>query len=221
MAQTGIKGSKRCLQAYLSDDNKRKELEEKVCEIIRWAVKEIDWLGPKQSDDGWDWKELTGNAFWNAIGVNPKDTREFWPARGPHWDAIARLTLEDGSYRYVLFEAKANVQELKSWMRTKSDDSRKLIKRTLKTYTRSAPSYYYQTRNRIAHKKFINEKIKGMEYVKLCYLIFENDMTHIETSEEEWRTALKQEHQELGLNERQAEELFNEIYLDASWVSND
>lgn len=105
-------------------------------------------------------------------------------------------------------------------MRTKSDDSRKLIKRTLEIYTRSAPSYYYQTRNRIAHKRFIDE-IKGMDYVKLCYLIFKNDMTHIETSEEEWRTALENEHRELVLDEGQAKELFNEIYLDASWVSND
>ena len=220
MAQVGLKGSKRCLQAYLEDDEKRKDLEDKVCAInTEWEVTELVWLGPKKSDSGWDWKELTGNAFWRAIGVNPKETRTFWPARGPHWDAVAKLTLDDNTHRYVFFEAKANVDELKSWMRSKSKNSINIIEKSLNKYVTNATTCYYQTSNRIAHKRFLDE-IRGTDYAVLCYLIFHDDKTHKPTTKSQWGPALKIEHDAFNLDEEQASMLFNEIYLDASWITN-
>ena len=111
------KGSKRCLQVYLSD---KLGVLERAIKDRRSEWKDaltIEWLGPKNNAGIWDWKELSGDAFWKVLGIDPQKTRNFWPARGPHWDAVARLTFPNDSFCHILFEAKANVSELKSYLR--------------------------------------------------------------------------------------------------------
>lgn len=210
----GCKGSKRCLQVYLSERCKSKKLEEEIKE--KWGkTQSIEWLGPKKVGCEWDWKELTGNSFWNALGITPKDTRDFWPARGPHWDAVAKLTFADGSSHFILFEAKANVSELKSYMRAgDSQGQRDLIQRSLEKYSLNVNGYY-QTCNRVAHLNYIREKYPDVN-VSLCYLIFVNDGSHEKTNYDKWNVALKNQDEALKSKVSNPESVFNYIFLEAS-----
>jgi hypothetical protein len=208
----GCKGSKRCLQVYLSE--RREILEEEIRK--KWGkVQSIEWLGPKMVEGEWDWKELAGNSFWKALCIGPQRTRDFWPARGPHWDAVAKLTLTSGSNHYILFEAKANVSELKSYLRAGDKcGQRTKIEQSLRTYSHNVRGYY-QTCNRLAHLNYIRKEFPAVK-VSLCYLLFTNDNSHIPTRREEWLYALGIEHDKFQYSFQDAQALFNYIFLDCS-----
>lgn len=208
----GCKGSKRCLQVYLSE--RREILEEEIRK--KWGkVQSIEWLGPKMVEGEWDWKELAGNSFWKALRIDPQRTRDFWPARGPHWDAVAKLTLTSGSDHYILFEAKANISEFKSYMRAGNNQKqRDTIEQSLKTYSLNVKGYY-QTCNRLAHLNYIRENYQQID-VSLCYLIFLNDGSHVETSYDQWNAALRNHSEVLKSRVDNPEAVFNYIFLKAS-----
>ena len=69
----------------------------------------IEWLSPKADDD---YSEYRDQAFLDFLGIKLAKTslNDFWPKRGPQWDALGRIEHKT----YFLVEAKAHVSEKSS-----------------------------------------------------------------------------------------------------------
>ena len=69
----------------------------------------IEWLSPLESEDCIEYRD---HAFLERLGLRPhrRQIFDFWPARGPVWDGLARSS----AGRSLLIEAKANGPEFDS-----------------------------------------------------------------------------------------------------------
>ena len=69
----------------------------------------VEWLSPKADDD---YSEYRDQAFLDFLGIKLAKTslNDFWPKRGPQWDALGRIEHKT----YFLVEAKAHVSEKSS-----------------------------------------------------------------------------------------------------------
>lgn len=120
----------------------------------------VTWLSPLAEDQ---WAEYRDDAFLERIG-HPElaaALKNFWPARGPQWDGLAR-----SSDVVLLVEAKAHVGELASSCAAESQASRDLITSSLDATKRALGAKadadwmngHYQLANRLAHLSFLRER---------------------------------------------------------------
>jgi hypothetical protein len=128
---------------------------------------------------------------------------EFWPRRGPVWDAVGSTHFENTK---ILVEAKAHIAEAASPGSKASETSLKLIKRSLtearKCYAPRASAdwhlHFYQYANRLAFQ-FLFSKLNSLN-TKLVFLDFINDkQMGGPVSEAEWQGATRLIHAVLGL----------------------
>src|SRR4029078_11196556 len=127
---------------------------------------------------------------------------DFWPARGPVWDAIGRTT--EGVAIFV--EAKAHIPEAASPGTRASPTSLELISRSLEEARRwyapkasaSWTGTFYQYANRLAHHYFLREVNKVPTKLVFVYFTHDPDMTGPE-NESEWHGAIRLLHAALGL----------------------
>lgn len=154
-------------------------------------------------------RELRGLEFLPADHPARFAWRTFWPARGnPHnWDAVARLT-RDGGTEWLLVEAKANLEEIRSSCGADEEKAgRPLIVQTLdRTKGRLGAARdrdwlngYYQYANRLAVLDFLNEQ---GEPARLLLVYFTGDRNGVLTcpaDEAGWRVALAGQDAHLGL----------------------
>ena len=117
------------------------------------ALGPVNWVSPLRNDA---FAEYRDGSFLRRLNLSmlEKDLAEFWPRRGPQWDALGLA-----GDKVVLVEAKARVPEFVSSPSQASDTSLQKIKRSLESvkgelgvgehfdWTQS----YYQYANRIAH----------------------------------------------------------------------
>jgi hypothetical protein len=163
----------------------------------------VDWKSPLGADGFCEYRD---GAVLKCLGIGNLPYRplsEFWPTRGPVWDALATTT----AGRYLLVEAKAHIAEAASpGMAATSESSNTLIRASLaearKYYSPRSNAKWdeslYQYANRLAFQYFFN-KVNGLE-TRLVFLNFCNaaDVNGPE-SEEEWHGATKLIHALLGL----------------------
>lgn len=106
-------GSKRYLQALVNTDKRyiNRLLLKKCPSLGTW--REPIWVSPLFKDN---YREYQDNDFLKYIDQVSlrKKLREFWPAGGPYWDALARVERKNGERGVILAEAKANIPELSS-----------------------------------------------------------------------------------------------------------
>ena len=138
------------------------------------------------------------------VALNTRPLADFWPRRGPQWDALARTS----GGRSVLVEAKANIPEFNS------DPSRAVpaslqkiqaafaeTKAFLKVRSETDWSRcFYQYANRIAHLYFLKE-VNGVDAV-LVFVYFVGDTTRPgvkPVSREGWEAAIALANEHLGL----------------------
>lgn len=130
MAEMGIGYGSEChLLRYLG--RHRAELDKRVREAT--GGQHVEWLDhPFDRSRTWsdgEWKGLDFLEVGNPARVAwPK----VWPQRGnpQNWDAIGRVTV-DGTKEWLLVEAKANVEELRSSCQASEAGGRPLIIETL------------------------------------------------------------------------------------------
>ena len=131
-----------------------------------------------------------------------KPLAEFWPARGPVWDALGFT-----SDRTALFvEAKAHISEAATSGTSASERSRGLIEQSLdeaRRYyspraTASWIDLFYQYGNRLAHHYFLTKANGVQSALVFLYFLNADDMLG-PSSEEEWRGAIRLLHAALGL----------------------
>jgi hypothetical protein len=122
----GTKGSLKWIQKVVNDCPNI--LNKSIFETIGdFESEPIEWLSPKADDD---YAEYRDQAFVDLLGIklNKKRLKDFWPSRGPQWDALGGVK----DKAYFLIEAKAHVSELVSYSQAKSPLSKSLIKKSLK-----------------------------------------------------------------------------------------
>ena len=127
----------------------------------------IEWLDFAFGGKGKTDQEWTGVDFVDSAPGVKSDWLEFWPQTGnvPNWDAVGRLESNSG-VEYLLVEAKAHVEELRSSCGAKKEGGLEKIKDalngTIKANGSTAKvedwlSPYYQYANRLAHLHFLME----------------------------------------------------------------
>jgi hypothetical protein len=166
----------------------------------------VEWRSPLQSDD---FAEYRDGAFLDRLGRGDLTValNDFWPRRGPQWDALGRTDRGD----LLLVEAKAHVPELCSPGTAASESSRARIKDRLDEVAARlgarparAPwsESFYQLANRIAHLSFLREG-RAPAYLVLVNFLNDSEMNG-PTSQEAWEAAYEVAFHVMGLPKRHA-----------------
>ncbi len=183
----------------------------------------IDWKSPRADDD---YAEYGDDAFLQLLGI--KLTRyplkDFWPYRGPQWDALATLN----GTGVLLVEAKANIPEEVSpatgasrTSRAKIDRSLEEVKRYLQVDSRIPWSgKLYQYANRIAHL-YLLRKMNGINaYLVFVYFTGDADVGGPSTNAE-WQAALTVVKGVLGLRDRhRLSPYIADIFIDVAEIGS-
>jgi len=170
-----------------------------------YAASHPKWVSPLASND---YAEFQDEQFLEAIGF-PKLSHklaDFWPRRGPVWDALATVEGKSGSRGVILLEAKSHIKELAGTGCGASGKSLEQIKRSLTTVKHSLNvkrkaewlGEYYQYANRIAHLYFLD--IVGQVPTWMVFLYFVRDVEQSGPSTVvEWTASLDKMQKALGL----------------------
>ena len=162
--------------------------------------RKVDWRSPLRNDA---WAEYRDTAFLTRVGLEhlAEDLEQFWPKRGPQWDALGR----DDSGRVFLVEAKAHGPEMSSACQA-GEMSRKAITAAMDSCKRAfgAPSDsdwlngYYQYANRLAHLHFLRSR--GVDAcLVFLYFVGDRDLGG-PSSEAEWMPFIDAVHAHLGVS---------------------
>ena len=203
------RGSQRWLQDLVNDCPKLLDA------AIRGESQEIStpirWVSPLADDDFAEYRDAE---FLERLGVSLNDVSldEFWPPRGPQWDALGKT---DGG-QVVLLEAKAHVEEMVSARTGASEESRALIRESLKSVKRHVKSRsparwttaFYQYNNRLAHLYLL----RTLNWIPafLVNLHFLNademasDRTVVPKTVDEWKSAITLQERFLGIRPKHA-----------------
>ena len=204
----GKRGSLKWLQIAV---NRRPEL------LHCPKIGDVEWLSPLADDD---YAEYRDGAFLERLRLDhlKNALREFWPARGPQWDALGR-----SGDRVVLVEAKAHLEEFLTPASGASEVSRQKIALALSS-TRTAldandgtdwAQVFYQYANRIAHLHFLRESRVDAHLLMVGFLN-DAEMSGPRTVAE-WRTAYRFAEYALGLPKRHAMSRFiHHVYPDVA-----
>jgi hypothetical protein len=164
----------------------------------------VEWLSPRQRDA---FREYRDSAALRLLGINTLEHRglsEFWPPRGPVWDALGRTSDDQ-----VLFvEAKAHISELASPGSRATPASLKLIVKSLaearhKFAPKATPRWdgiFYQYANRLAHHYLLRYVNRLPAHLLFVYFLNAEDVKG-PSSELEWRGAIRLLHAALGLRD--------------------
>lgn len=175
----------------------------------------VEWRSPR-ADDGY--AEYRDQAFLDRLGItlSKRQLKDFWPTRGPQWDALGRAA----SGEVVLVEAKAHVTELLSQHTKATDASMKTIRRSLLETADSLHASpgtdwsqrFYQYANRLAHAWFLAQANKLRLRLAFVYFVGDADMDG-PANRREWEAALTVLHEALGLRGRMPRYVA-EIFID-------
>jgi hypothetical protein len=182
----------------------------------------VDWLSPRAADG---FREYRDSSALRLSGVDSLPTRplsEFWPARGPVWDAIGRTTRQEP----VFVEAKAHIAELASPPTRSSGRSAIRIRSALEEARRFyAPkaradwsSLFYQYANQLAHHYFLRHVNRVPSHLVFVYFLNANDVRGPST-EHEWCGALALLHTVLGLRPDLRLDGVHEVFVDVRAIA--
>lgn len=210
----GTKGSLKWIQYIVN--SRSKVLNNPINDFLGFHnSRPIEWLSPRADDD---YSEYRDQAFLDLLGIKLSKTKlkDFWPNRGPQWDALGRI--EDKAY--FLVEAKAHVSEIISSSYAKSPKSKSLIEKSLnetRDYLKLKPSLdltkgFYQYSNRLAHL-YLLRKLNGIP-AYLVFVYFINDHTHVLTTRDQWNGALQLMHAILGVHKHSLSKYVIDVFID-------
>jgi hypothetical protein len=208
------KGSQRQIQTYVNE--KRSALNLAVAQVLarhKVSSTEIHWVSPLANEK---YSEYRDSDFLDRVGLAHLGSKlsDFWPRRGPSWDALARI--EDGC---VLIEAKSHVSEIECGGCKASEESCSTIKKAFeltKEWLGASTDHdwmgrYYQCANRYAHLYFLTQMAGIRAFMVNVYFI---DDPNSKTTRAAWDPAIAAVKQGLGLS---SEVPFSEsVFLNAS-----
>lgn len=181
------KGSKFWVQTIINS-SMRVDLESQI------GLGPITWLSPLRGETYKEYK-LNEESMLQRLNLSKADFN-FWPQNQPQWDAIG--VAEDGTI--ILVEAKAHIEELRSSLGAKSNESLQRITTAMKEVFEimnhlgngqfdSWIKKYYQLGNRLTYIEKLNEM--PHQKAKLVLLNIVDDPTYESTSKEAWQQHTK------------------------------
>jgi len=149
--------------------------------------------------------------FLNIFGIELTRTplQDFWPRRGPRWDAIGLIRGEAGMPKplaFVLVEAKAHIAEADSPKTYAAGDRLELIRHSLDQTKKALhiattvdwSDKYYQYTNRLAFWHLLRN-LNGIEtYLVNVYFTNAPDVER-SADENQWKCAVRRIHAQLGI----------------------
>jgi hypothetical protein len=170
----------------------------------------LEWLDfGFDPNNPWHDAESKGLDFLKEDSVLQESWRDYWPqGRGIHnWDAVARASAR-GKTEWILVEAKANLEELKSGCQARSDESLQKINAAFDA-TKTAlgvPSEadwispYYQYCNRVAALHFL---VSNVVDARLLFIYFSGDKGDARRTcpvdRQGWKETLEEMRQHIGI----------------------
>ena len=182
--------------------------------------REIEWISPLKEDD---YAEYRDKSFVERLGIDSLivPLSDFWPNRGPQWDALGRGNEQD----VFLVEAKANIPEVVSPASGAKGKSLELIQRSL-AETRSYlevnnkvdwSGQYYQYTNRLAHLYFLRVVNNIPAYLIFVYFINDHSVNGPKTIAE-WQQALAVMKKYLGISKHKLSKNIADVFLDVKEI---
>lgn len=196
-------GSQRQIQTYVNE--RESDLSRAVALALsahHLSPSAIQWVSPLKAEG---YAEFQDAEFLNAVGAELLAPRlsEFWPQRGPCWDALARV--EGGGC--ILVEAKSHVSEIFGKGCCAGGESRTLIQSSLSA-TRNwlgveAKADWlgrlYQSANRLAHLYFLREIGQANAFLVNIYFCRDPHAPNAPKTRQEWDPDLRLVNEELGI----------------------
>jgi hypothetical protein len=182
---------------------------------------DVEWRSPLEGDSLSEYREYKDVAAIRLLGFEKKlhaPLAEFWPSRGPVWDALGL----SGDERPILIEAKAHIPEAVSRISASSNSSIKLIVKGLalarKRYTGKSQadwtSPFYQYANRLAYQFWLREQNGVKSSLVFLYFLNATQMKGPATKLE-WQSVTRLIHGVLGLPADLAHFGVYDAFLDA------
>ena len=211
------RGSLRDIQLLINKN--RLIIDKEIKAIFKELTNEvIIWQSPLEADN---YAEYRDDSFIDKIELDTKEIqlREFWPIRGPQWDALATTANKS----IILVEAKANIPEIVSSPTSAGLISKKLIDKSLnetKKYLEVKNNVdwsgkFYQYTNRLAHLYFLRVRRNKPAYLINIYFIGDKSVNGPST-EIEWRAALQVMYLYLGLTKHKLSKYMADIFIDVN-----
>ena len=193
------RGSQKQIQKYVNE--KMHSLNSAIAQSLsRYDLdeKDIRWVSPLAADK---YLEYRDSEFLERVGLGhlAPQLSEFWPQRGPCWDALARI--ESGC---LLIEAKSHVPEIYGGGCVASPRSRQKIQgafEATKTWLGVSPDVdwtgrLYQSANRYASLYFLREIVGVQAFLVNVYFVGD---PRTPTTRKDWDAAIGSVNRELGL----------------------
>jgi hypothetical protein len=215
------RGSQRWIQLAVNDH--AAFLDRAIREALGFNDSEtITWLSPLREDE---YAEYRDNSFLERLNLKlpTHPLKEFWPRRGPQWDALGRTSSDS----FLLVEAKANLPELVSPACQASEESKSLIQRSLREVQEFLgveanidwTGKLYQFANRIAHMYLLRELNQIPAYLVFIYFIGDKKVGGL-GSVSEWKAALAVVKGVLGIgNRHRLSKYMADVYIDVAKLS--
>jgi hypothetical protein len=160
--------------------------------------KDVQWVSPLEVDSYQEYRDVE---FLECLGLGSLGPQlcEFWPQRGPCWDALARI---DGGC--ILIEAKSHVSEIYSGGCKASPESMQKIQSALDSAKKwlNVPQdvdwkgRLYQSANRYATLYFLREIAGVRAFLTNVYFL---DDPIKRTTRKEWDDEIAEINRELGI----------------------
>lgn len=181
----------------------------------------LRWVSPLLSESFAEYRDAD---FLRVLGLTrlSAELEEFWPTRGPQWDALGVSNAND----VLLVEAKAHIAELCSPGSAAGPDSLGRIESALESTADALGAkplarwsqVFYQLGNRLAHLHFLRER--GVPaWLVLVNFVGDKDMRGPETPEA-WSAAYQVAWHVMGLPKRHKLSAYIlEVYPDVALYS--
>jgi hypothetical protein len=176
----------------------------------------IEWLFPVLKHNYWEYRD---KACLAQLGVEleSRALSDFWPARGPMWDDLARTA--DG--QVLLVEAKAHLPELISPRCKASEPALKRIQASLREVQNDlAPrsntdwsGIFYQYANRLAHLHLLRTQNKVKAHLVFVYFLNAGDVFGPATREG-WLEAIRLVEGYLGVHKHKLSRYVHKLFVD-------
>ncbi|NWF97247.1 MAG: hypothetical protein HXY34_14005 [Candidatus Thorarchaeota archaeon] len=164
-----------------------------------------------------EYSEYRDQEFIDLLGIKLKEKplADFWPERGPQWDALGKYSWG----KLFLVEAKSHIRELISTMKAKEDSAR-IIRKSLQETKRFLGSNaeidwscgFYQYVNRLAHLYLLRQN-RLPAYLLFVYFINDFEMKG-PTSIHEWKGAIELLHSYLGIRRHKLKDFVADVFID-------